>query len=311
MDYKKACKILELKEETKYNKRQLKRIYHKLALKYHPDKNNRNENDTTEHFKQINEAYEYLTPLFDKEETIETNSASANSCDSSSYKHAFKVYISSLFPADTINHDVLDIIIERIITRCEKKSMEFIKNFNSDQIIGLYSMLQKYDNVLPNDNGEFFNKIVSLFREKLLKKNVYILKVSIDDLFEQNVFRLQHNSNEYLVPLWHTELTYDDNGEEIKVQCIPELPEFMSLDDENNLHVHIRVNLTRIFTNNENGIEIVIGKKTFTIELTELSLEKKQIIVRKSQGIPSYNEDDLFDVTSLTDILFHIELIED
>ena len=96
--------------------------------------------------------------------------------------------------------------------------------------------------------------------------------MSIDDLFEQNVFRLQHNSNEYLVPLWHTELTYDDNGEEIKVQCIPELPEFMSLDDENNLHVHIRVNLTRIFTNNKNGIEIVIGKKTFTIELTELSL---------------------------------------
>lgn len=311
MDYQKACKILELEEKTKYNKRELKRIYHKLALKYHPDKNNRNESDTTEHFKQINEAYEYLTPLFDKEETIETNFTTGRSFESSNYRYAFKVYISSLFPADTINHDVLDIIIEQILTKCEEKSMDFIKNFNSDQIIGLYSMLQKYDTVLPNDNGEFFNKVITLFREKLLKKNVYILKVSVDDLFEQNVFRLQHGTNEYLVPLWHTELSYDDNGEEIKVQCIPDLPSFVRVDEKNNLHLSVRVNLARIFTKNKNGIDIKVGKRIFTIPLNELTLEKSQTITRTSQGIPTYNEDDLFDVSRLSDVFIHVELLEE
>lgn len=311
MDYQKACNILELEEKKKYTKRDLKRIYHKLALKYHPDKNNSNEKDATEHFKQISEAYEYLTPLFEKEETIETNFTPETSFDSSNYRYAFKVYISSLFPADSINHDVLDIIIEQILTKCEEKSMEFIKNFNSDQIIGLYSMLQKYDKVLPSDKGVFFNKVVSLFREKLLKKNVYILKVSIDDLFEQNVFRLQHSSNEYLVPLWHTELTYDDNGEEIKVQCIPELPSFVRVDEKNNLHLSIRVNLARIFTKNKNGIDIKVGKRIFTIPLNDLTLEKTQTITRASEGIPTYNEDDLFDVSRLSDVFIHVELLEE
>lgn len=38
----------------------IKRAYHKMARKYHPDKNRDNPEDTTERFKQIKEAYEVL-----------------------------------------------------------------------------------------------------------------------------------------------------------------------------------------------------------------------------------------------------------
>ena len=311
MDYQKACQILELENNKKYKKREIKRIYHRLALKYHPDKNSNTDENTDEIFKEVNEAYEYLTRRFEMVDVIEVNLDTHESFDISNYRYHFKVYISSLFPAETINHEVLDIIIDQILSRCEKKSMEFIRNFNSDHIIGLYSMLQKYENILPKQPNELLDKIVTLFREKLLKKNTYILDVSIDDLFDQNIYRLQHGSNEYLVPMWISELTYDDNGDEIKVQCIPDLPKFVTVDDNNNLHFSVRVNLPRIFTNNKDGINIKVGKKVFTIPLNDLTLEKKQTITRSGEGIPTYNEDDLFDVTTLSDVFIHLELVEE
>jgi hypothetical protein len=46
---------------------ELKQIYHKLALKHHPDKNN---HETSEKFQKINQAYEYLTSQKDKTTTI-------------------------------------------------------------------------------------------------------------------------------------------------------------------------------------------------------------------------------------------------
>ena len=41
MDYKKACKLLELKH--KFNEQELKKAYYKKALQYHPDKNSQTE----------------------------------------------------------------------------------------------------------------------------------------------------------------------------------------------------------------------------------------------------------------------------
>tara|TARA_A100001015_G_C14537103_1_gene536420 strand:- start:215 stop:499 length:285 start_codon:yes stop_codon:yes gene_type:complete len=91
----------------------------------------------------------------------------------------------------------------------------------------------------------------------------------------------------------------------------PDLPDFVSLDDKNDVHLNVRVNLARIFSKNKDGIEIKVGKQIFIVKLEELTVEKKQTIVRKNAGIPAYNGDDLFDVTTVTDVHIHIELLED
>ena len=70
MDYFNAFKILDIdisKIDTKdITLHKLKKQYHKLALQHHPDKNG-NTNESTEKFKQIQEAYYYLKNEFEYE----------------------------------------------------------------------------------------------------------------------------------------------------------------------------------------------------------------------------------------------------
>ena len=62
MDLETACKILEFDMNDLHNitTEQLKKKYHSLALKHHPDKNS-NRLGTTFYFQQIQESYEYLS----------------------------------------------------------------------------------------------------------------------------------------------------------------------------------------------------------------------------------------------------------
>lgn len=62
MDYKLALETLEIQTDIDINKlnlNYLKKKYHKLALKNHPDKNG-NTVESNEKFKLINESYNYL-----------------------------------------------------------------------------------------------------------------------------------------------------------------------------------------------------------------------------------------------------------
>ena len=61
MDYSKAIKILELQDsKSEIQLSTIKKQYHKLALWYHPDKNNNSETSKIQ-FQELNEAYHYLS----------------------------------------------------------------------------------------------------------------------------------------------------------------------------------------------------------------------------------------------------------
>ena len=95
--------------------------------------------------------------------------------------------------------------------------------------------------------------------------------------------------------------------------CEPELPENIKIDEENDLHVEIKVDLLYLASliDQEKGnpsIPVTIGKKVFEIPLEKLCLKKKQVYRMKQIGLSKANEEDIYDVNNKSDIIFHIEI---
>ena len=127
MDYKTACKILNLESEFKIKK--LRKQYYKMAMLYHPDKNIKKGSE--ERFQKINEAYIYLQTHL-KVEIEET---------SLSYFSVIKKCVNHLFPAVPWNEVFLDSTLTGILTNCKKASLKIFNEINKDKAFEVYSFL--------------------------------------------------------------------------------------------------------------------------------------------------------------------------
>ena len=110
MIYQNAIDILEIDiNHTEYKTTgYLKRCYHKQALKYHPDKNG-NTDESTERFKQINEAYEFLKREH-KDVLDDTTNTDTNS---SVYKDILQLFLKGIL--DGKYSEPISKIINKII----------------------------------------------------------------------------------------------------------------------------------------------------------------------------------------------------
>ena len=134
-----------------------------------------------------------------------------------------------------------------------------------------------------------------------------ILHPTIDNLLNDNIYRLRLVEHLYNVPLWHNELLYDHYGNDIYVKCYPILPENMSIDLDNNLHIDIEYRIIDIFE--KSNIDIIIGKKVLTFNTSSLHLSKTQTLTFSREGISKINTKDVYDVSNRANIILHITLI--
>ena len=141
------------------------------------------------------------------------------------------------------------------------------------------------------------------------------LNPSIDDLFENNVYKLYVNEQLFLVPLWHNELYFEssevNNFKEIIVSCEPELSPNIKIDEDNNLVVKIEFILNDLpdFIKNDGKICFNIGKKEFYVPVNKLYMKKNQYYRIKNEGLSKINENDIYDVSTKSDIIVNITLI--
>ena len=96
---------------------------------------------------------------------------------------------------------------------------------------------------------------------------------------------------------------------EIIVKCIPELPDNVEIDENNNLIISIQIPIT-ISLLSQKIYNILIEKYTFEIPIAKLSCTLNQIFVLKGQGISRILETDVFDISKKSDIFFRIKFIE-
>jgi hypothetical protein len=325
---KKYLSILELNYDE-LTKEKIKKQYYKLALKYHPDKNG-NSIEANEKFKEINEAYlffmneyndnDYKDVNFKEDINLNTNFdfvSLLTSKDSIFYLNLLTAFISSIIKGDMNN--IITSIIKNIVISANntltKNILSDLNTLDKYQLIEIYTLLCKYQDVfhIKQDTLEFVSLLI---KDKYKHDEIIILNPSISDLLNDKLYRLNIHNNTYLIPLWHNEVYFDridsSLNNEIIVLCKPILPDGITIDEYNNLHCKLYINIQVELTNliyNSNFVILHIGDKEFSIPLNNLFLVSEQIYKIKNKGILLVNEENIYDDSKRGDIIVKILLV--
>lgn len=308
MEYKYAFEVLEI--DLSYinindiSIEYLNKQYRKLALKNHPDKNG-NTVESNEKFKKINEAYNYLKKEISP--SLYNELAEEEDINSSLYFDILKGFVEKFFEGNY--SDILSNIIEEIITRGKKLSVKLFDNLDKETALNIYLFLSNNRSTL-----HVSNEILEVVRDIVVKKydniEIYKLNPSINDLLNNNVYKLYLNNELFLVPLWYNELYFDGSGCEIIVLCEPELSENMIIDNDNNIIINKEIDaiteLPNIIINNL-FIDINIGDKEYNIPASNLFMKKEQYYRIKNEGLSKFKKD-IYDVSEKADIIVKINI---
>jgi hypothetical protein len=270
----KECEILDIDYSSfsSLTLIELKKKYYKLALKHHPDKNGNTEPSKI-YFQEINDAYHKLKDCL-SEKTEEPEPID------------YLEYIYFFMNLQSMNRDQVFQCINLLKLSMEDKlTIKSIEEISKENCIEIYNLFYKYK-TLFYVSDKMLEDFKSIIQKKFKYDCVFILHPSLKDLIDHNIYKLENEGDVYLVPLWLQENYFDNKkGGEIIVKCIPELPENISIDENNNILYHLNIPFTKDLL--EENIAITIGGKVFEIDNRQLQIKKKQIYIIKQQGISS------------------------
>jgi DnaJ-class molecular chaperone len=312
MDYKKAIEILEIDKNLNENLTldYLKKKYHKMALLNHPDKNG-NTIESNEKFKKILEAYNYLREdiniinEINNEYYENKNDQYDNNINNTEYFSLLKIFMSSIFKNKNTNQIQINDIIESIVNGCKNISFKLFEKLNKESIADIYVFLSKYKNIL-HISPEIINNIKEIIKNKYSNDQVFILNPNINDLLENNIYKLKIDDQIYFVPLWHDEVYFEaPDGNEIIVRCIPELPDNMYIDENNNIIISLEIPFDFSLFREKTKV-INIGKKTIELNYSELFIQQFQYYYFYNCGISKINEKDIYSIENRSNIIINI-----
>lgn len=309
MNRLRACQILELSDDD-HDEADIKRQYRRLALSNHPDRNPNNP-AATQLFQEIHEAYEFLLNH-------------PSSAASVGYQDLLFEYLTSLLRMSANNNtkfqdvatQLFYTIAERLTSKCETKAFSMLERMDKPTFLKVYGLLKKCNDVLFVCE-DWKARLDDLFRAKTQNDHVVVLKPRLQDLLEDQVYRVTLDGHTFYIPLWHHELVYDcppaeeEGGGlkgELTVQCIPAIPDNMTIDANNNLHVHIQTDCNSLWSTVDLEIPCC-SKKTLHVDRTTLFLKEHQRITFKGEGIAKIDDRDIYDVSKRADIIVHLRIV--
>lgn len=294
----------------------IKKKYHKMALKHHPDKNN-NTTFSTNKFQKIHEAYDYLTrELHISHQFSNTNDdfvSSVDTKDTKIYVYILTTFISSII---TGKYDTIFInIIQNIVMYYDEITETYIRkmfiDLDKQQSIHIYNLLYKYKDILHIKHTTLIF-VSTVIKEKYKDDNIFILNPTIKDLCDSNVYKLYVENELYLVPLWHNEVHFDaPDGSEIIVLCQPLLQDYISIDENNNIYIDICIAFDKLYDMllGDKCVSFIIGDNSFLIPLHKLYIKREQLYTIKGKGISHILEKDMYNISCKTDIIVKINII--
>ncbi len=285
MNIEKAIEIMKIeKNDLKtIDSLKLKKIYHTRALKLHPDKGGSDDD-----FKELQEAYDFLNIIID----LNDYKSSDNN-----YENYFNMY--------KMDENLFDKLKYYIFKYVNKVSLSYIDECDPKQINNLEKILDFYKGKIPFG---VYNKIAEIINNNKKSDKSFTLNPSINDLFENKIYRFNYNSEIFNVPLWHSELYYDTNTkEEICINCIPQLHPFVDIDSENNIHVFIFEKLSTIFKQQYFDVKLS-DKINFRIFSNEINLLPSQQIILKNKGISKITGTNIYDTKYKSNIIINLNI---
>lgn len=309
MDLQSAMELFEIGNIHSINLHMLKKKYYKISLHLHPDKNG-NSPLSTANFQKINCAYDLLKNAINNKEPTEYDSnEEVDACQNKGFSFIVNSLIEGILQSNY--SPIFFKLIENIRNGCKSITIKLFEGLDNETTIDAYIFLCKYKKVL-HINDETLMIIKNIVFEKCEGIEVFILNPSIDDLFENNLYKLNVNNNIYIVPLWHNELYFDGINGEIIVKCNPELPDNIYIDANNNIVVNICVELTNALLVSKEVL-FTIGKKQFAIPTDKITIQRNQTIILKEKGISKIHYGDsmitnMYNVNDKADIFVNLTL---
>ena len=244
--------------------KELNKRYHLLALKHHPDKAGTSgdaieaSSTATERFKEINDAHKRAKDYFYSSDTDIHDTETG-------YDSILQLFIQTILvkmtatatAGGTTDASAIQSLIHLIITKGIQSGITMFRNMEKHTCITIYDLLSKNQDLF-GISREMMDELSRIVEEKTGEDVVVRLNPSLLDMLLDRVYILQENGHSYYIPLWHSELHFkkagaaaglDNHEREIIVLCDPELPNNVSIDDNNNLFISLDVDVRELFLN--------------------------------------------------------------
>jgi hypothetical protein len=297
---------------------ELTKRYHIRALRLHPDKNG-NTPEATAAFQELNTAYRTLLPGADP-----THAEHAYAFET--YSTIFMNFMKSLFhpyqkeePAR--GNPILLELLHRIVHDYASVSVNAaLDSLDPSVLFQLYETLERYNSAISMD-ARIFEEITRVLREKMQNNNIVILKPSLKDVIQNNIAVLQFDGQTFYVPLWHSELHYrveatpdslDKSGKQLIVKCMPDIPDHMSIDANNELHIDVSADIKELLSLSTGVLRIPLyDSECVELQVRELHIKSSQTVVLRNNihGISLICANDIYDVRTKAPICVHVRLV--
>jgi hypothetical protein len=190
-----------------------------------------------------------------------------------------------------------------------------LESMEPSTLLKLHETLEKYHAVIKMDN-EIFEEIIHAINIKIKTHNIIILNPSLKDVIQNNISVVRVEDAVFYVPLWHSELHYRTESTNQRnyliVKCIPVLPDHVSIDTNNELHVDVTADVKELIKSKDGLMSIkLFENENIVLNIKDLNILSHQTIVLKNNplALPVISLTDIYDVSTKSLIYVHVRLI--
>jgi len=248
-----SLRVLEFSEdEAPASLKELNKRYHRLALKYHPDKAGA---CAVERFKEINDAHKRVKSFFYPDDGIPDIDTG--------YDSILQLFIQSILVkmsssaggaggGSSESRDAIQSLIAMIITKGIQSGITVFRTMDKHTCITIYELLAKNEDIF-GISREMMEELTKIVEEKTGNDLVVRLNPSLLDMLLDRVYILHEGGQTFYIPLWHSELHFTRTAtgtaetSDVIVLCEPELPDNVTMDEHNNIYISLAVNVGELF----------------------------------------------------------------